>query len=73
MYVNEIKCVRRITLAKHSKNAGGKMQGCPTMLMKTNGENMSENGLATMLMKTNDLWGACHDVDDKNAVIGNHG
>jgi len=35
------------------------------MLLKTNGENMSENSLSTMLMKTKDLLGAFHDVDEK--------
>ena len=31
------------------------MKGCSTMLLKTNGENMSENRLSTMLMKIKDL------------------
>jgi len=37
------------------KTRGEKMKGCSTMLLKTNGEKMSENSLSTMLMKTKDL------------------
>jgi hypothetical protein len=65
MHVIEIKQVSQFSTAKQRKNGGEKMKGCSTMLLKTNGENMSESRLSTMLMKTNDLQSAFHDVDEK--------
>ena len=55
MHVIEIKQVSQFSTAKQRKNGGEKMKGCSTMLLKTNGEDMSEISLSTMLMKTNDL------------------
>jgi len=51
----EIDTVRPFAAIGWRKMRGEKMKGCSTMLLKTNGENMSEIGLSTMLMKTNDL------------------
>jgi hypothetical protein len=64
-HVIEIDRVSRLAAIASRKMRGGKMKGCLTMLLKTNGEKMSETSLATMLMKTKDLQGACHDVDEK--------
>jgi hypothetical protein len=41
------------------------MKAYSTMLLKTNGENMSEIRLSTMLMKIKNLDLAFHDVDEK--------
>jgi hypothetical protein len=40
------------------------MKVYPVMLLKTNGESISDNRHPLMLMKIKDLWSGCHDVDD---------
>ena len=63
-HVIEIDMVSGLAVIGSRKMRGGKMKGCSTMLLKTNGENMSETRLPTMLMKIKDLHGAFHDVDE---------
>jgi hypothetical protein len=44
---------------------GGEMNQTSIMLLKTNGENMSENRLSIMLMKTKNIEAGFHYVDEK--------
>jgi hypothetical protein len=44
---------------------GKKFANKAGMLLKTNGRRKMISGLATMSMKKNDLYGSCHDVNEK--------
>ena len=50
-HVLENKIVDLIRMATWSKNAGGKMEVISIMLLKTNGDKVSEIGLSIMLLK----------------------
>ena len=51
IYVIESKVVRFISAQESEKTRGGKMKVSPIMLLKTNGEKMSEIRLAIILLK----------------------
>ena len=52
----------------HEKRAGGKMKVTSNMLLKTNGEKMSEICLSKMLLKKNELYPPFQDVDEKKGA-----
>ena len=64
-YITENKRVVYSWLALGEKSRGEKMKGTSIMLLKTNGEKMSEIGLSTMLMKIRNIEAAFHYSNEK--------
>lgn len=68
--IPEIKRVRLLRCSLALRNAGEKMKDSFIMLLKTNGEKMSDFGLAIISMKINWLWASCHYVVDNKGCYG---
>jgi len=64
-YVTESKIVINLLVPLEEETRGGEMKETSIMLLKTNGENMSENRLSIMLMKTKNIEAGFHYVDEK--------
>jgi hypothetical protein len=62
LYVIENNNVISSPASGWEKTRGEKMKVSPIMLLKTNGEKMSEISLAIMLMKRRQIEAACHYI-----------
>ena len=62
--VYEIKAVNCTASRSSDKSQGENMKDSLAMLLKTNGEKMSENRPLAMLMKKNELKSLSGDVDE---------
>jgi hypothetical protein len=64
-YLIETKRVSSVFVDRSQKTRGRKMKVTSIMLLKTNGEKMSETGLSIILLKKNKLPSPFHYVDEK--------
>jgi len=65
--VYEIKAVNCTASRSSDKSQGENMKDSLAMLLKTNGEKMSDNRSLAMLMKTMELLYVSRDVHEKRA------
>jgi hypothetical protein len=67
-YLIQCKAFTRRGESEGGKTRGGKMQVTSNMLLKTNGEKMSEISLSKMLLKNKELSHPFQDVDEKKGT-----